>query len=189
MRRKSRDLSADELALWQYVTRDVKRRYRRSNTDIVTDKALVGSKISCLKKRAAAPAPATTRSSDRALVLGVSDNLDRRTAQRFARGQMKIDARIDLHGMTVAQAGLALSRFIREASTTGRRCVLVVTGKGKVPRDNVFDTSHRGRIRAETPFWLNRPSLRPLILAIREAHARDGGSGALYVLLKLNRAG
>lgn len=196
MARKSRDLTAEELALWQYVTRDVKRSSRRviANVTAEPDNTLYGN-VQPTSKIARppipqAPAPASPRPS-RALTLGAPDGMDRRMAQRFARGEMKIDARLDLHGMSLSQAESAVTYFVQSASAAGHRCLIVVTGKGRRgdhhSSDQGIDAPARGRIRAETPHWLNRPSLRPLILAVREAHFRHGGGGALYVLLKRRR--
>jgi DNA-nicking Smr family endonuclease len=105
--------------------------------------------------------------------------MDRRTAKRFKRGELTIDARIDLHGFTLEQAHAALGGFVRREHGRGSRCVVVVTGKGH--------HSGEGKIRRETPHWLNQPALRPLILAVTEARTRDGGTGAFYVLLKRRR--
>ena len=104
--------------------------------------------------------------------------MDRRTAKRFKRGELGVDGRIDLHGLTLDQAHAALGGFIRREHGRGSRCVVVVTGKGR---------ESEGKIRRETPHWLNQPTLRPLVLAVTEARTRDGGTGAFYVLLKRRR--
>jgi DNA-nicking Smr family endonuclease len=101
---------------------------------------------------------------------------DRRTTVRLRRGQIRPEARLDLHGLTQAEAHAALASFIRGARGAGRRCVLVVTGKGSVATGGV--------LRREVPRWLELPELRGAILGVTPAHAKDGGSGALYVLLR-----
>ena len=92
--------------------------------------------------------------------MGAVTAMDKRTAQRFKRGDMPVDGRIDLHGLTLDQAHGALTGFIRRSHARGARCVIVVTGKG----------GEKGirEIRRERPEWLNRPDLRPLILAVTE---------------------
>jgi DNA-nicking Smr family endonuclease len=110
------------------------------------------------------------------LKVGSVAAMDARTARRFARGDMPVDARIDLHGLTLEQAHDALVGFIRRGYARGMRCLIVVTGKG--------GALGAGRIRREAPLWLARPDLRPLILAVTEARRHHGGAGALYVLLK-----
>jgi DNA-nicking Smr family endonuclease len=105
------------------------------------------------------------------LALGQSAGLDTRTYKKLRSGKMEIEGRLDLHGETRASAEVALARFLKFSITRGRRCVLIVTGKS-------------GVIRQELPVWLNSALLRPHILALTPAQPEDGGSGAVYVLLK-----
>lgn len=109
---------------------------------------------------------------------GKSPGVDKRTAQRFKRGRMDIDGTIDLHGMTQEAAHIALNRFVETGAATGKRCLLVVTGKG---------TRGEGVLRRAVPRWLNDERLRGLILSYSHAQPQHGGSGALYVLLKRRR--
>lgn len=118
-----------------------------------------------------APAPLTP---------GSTANIDRRTGDRFLRGELSIDGRIDLHGMTQDQAHSALAAFVYRAWHEGRRCVLVITGKGNY-------SGGGGVLRQATPRWLGEPGLRPMVLAIQPAQPKDGGDGALYVLIKRRR--
>jgi DNA-nicking Smr family endonuclease len=108
-----------------------------------------------------------------------SPGLDKSTAGRFAKGVMEIDATIDLHGLTQPVAHAALLRFIVGSADLGRRCLLVITGKG--------NREGSGILRAEVPRWLNEPGIRGLILAFTHAQPKHGGTGALYVLLKRRR--
>ena len=111
---------------------------------------------------------------------GRSADIDARTLDRLKRGQLRPEARVDLHGMTQDQAHRALGRFLERVRGEGRRCVLVVTGKGRVSEGG-------GVLRNQTPNWLNAPAIRPMVLAFAPAQLRDGGSGALYVLLRRDR--
>lgn len=111
--------------------------------------------------------------------------IDRANAERLKRGKHPIDARLDLHGLTQAEAHRALARFIREAQADGKRCVLVITGRGMPKGPNRVS----GVLRAAVPRWLNEPEFRPYLLAIATAQPRDGGVGALYVMLRRTRAG
>ena len=108
-------------------------------------------------------------------------DLDKRTGQKLVRGKMPLEGRLDLHGLTQDQAHGKLTRFIATSAEAGKRCVLVITGKGLKP------TGETGVLRQAVPRWLNSSELRPLVLAIRYAQAKDGGEGALYVLLKRRR--
>lgn len=112
--------------------------------------------------------------------------LGRRLKQRVARGREPIDARIDLHGMTQAQAHAALLRFLQRAKAEGARIVLVVTGKGGrgAERDRSVE---RGVLKRQVPIWLALPEFRLLVLGFEDAHVGHGGEGALYVRLRRAR--
>jgi len=135
--------------------------------------------------------PAPPKSPE--LRAGEARGLDKRTAERLRRGQVPIEARIDLHGQTQEEAHRALSAFIAGAHKSGRRCVLVITGKGGPPGarngsgEGVMPDRERGVLRRAVPRWLNEPDLRPLILGFAQAQPAHGGAGALYVLLRRQR--
>jgi DNA-nicking Smr family endonuclease len=116
--------------------------------------------------------------------------VDRRTAERLRRGALPLEATLDLHGHTQAAARRALDGFIADSAEAGRRCVLVITGKGgRADPDDAFERATPGVLRSQVPRWLNLPPSRPRILAFAQAQPRHGGAGALYVLLKRRRAG
>jgi DNA-nicking Smr family endonuclease len=104
--------------------------------------------------------------------------IDRRTADRLRRGRYPVEARLDLHGMTQQEAHRALAGFLTGARAEGRRCVLVITGHGRISG---------GILKAATPRWLAEPGLRAHVLTLAPARPQHGGGGALYVLLR--RAG
>ena len=101
--------------------------------------------------------------------------VDRATAERLKRGRYQVEARLDLHGMTQAEAHRALAGFVGRSRAAGRRCVLVITGHGRMTG---------GVLKSAVPRWLAEPGLRPDVLAITPAQPRAGGDGALYVLLR-----
>ena len=178
-----RRLSPEEEALLDWAMRDVKPRRRRPRaasppTAAAPDKAKAASAPP--PARIAPPAPAL-----RALPPLDPDapaaGLDKRTGERFARGAMRIDGRLDLHGLHQAEAHRELAGFIADSFAAGRRLVLVITGKGGGLGES------RGVLRSAAPRWLNEAPLREKILAVREARPQHGGSGALYVLLKRRR--
>ena len=113
--------------------------------------------------------------------------MDKRQFMRLSRGQLAPEARIDLHGMTLAEAQGALTGFIADAWTRGLRLVLVITGKGRRGDDPGPIPRRTGALRHEAPLWLRRPPLAPMILDLRPAHRRHGGDGALYVYLRRRR--
>ncbi|MCF8466843.1 MAG: Smr/MutS family protein [Sneathiella sp.] len=118
--------------------------------------------------------------------------LDKRSAERLRKGQMEIDGRLDLHGLTRNDAHRRLRNFITAAQIQGKRCVLVITGKGSAAQktdDAPFMAPEKtGILREAVPKWLVAPDLRHLVIDIRTAQPKDGGSGALYVLLRRNRS-
>ena len=117
------------------------------------------------------------------LVHGKQPGLDRRTETRLRRGQVPVEGRLDLHGMTQDQAHRALQSFITHAYHGEKRCVLVITGKGLSADGSI------GVLRSMTPRWLNEPGLREMVIGFRQSARQHGGEGALYVLLKRRRSG
>jgi DNA-nicking Smr family endonuclease len=115
----------------------------------------------------------------------VPQALDKRTHERLRKGKKAPEARIDLHGMTAAQAHGALRGFIISAYGRGLRLVLVITGKGNTTRDEIgIMPTRNGVLRHALPQWLDAPDMHPMILQISAAHMRHGGGGAYYVYLK-----
>ena len=113
--------------------------------------------------------------------------MDKRQFQRMSRGKLTPEARIDLHGMTLSQAHSALNGFILRAQVQGLRLVLVITGKGKTVTDDGPIPRRPGALKHDVPQWLRMAPLGGVVLEIREAHARHGGSGAYYVYLRRGR--
>lgn len=113
--------------------------------------------------------------------------MDRRTNTRLKRGKVDPEARIDLHGMTLAQAQPALTGFILRAQAQGKRLVLVITGKGKNTDTGGPIPTRNGVLRHAVPQWLGMAPLSGLVLQITQAHVRHGGGGAYYVYLRRSR--
>jgi DNA-nicking Smr family endonuclease len=113
---------------------------------------------------------------------------DRRTQTRLKRGQIAIEAKLDLHGLTQGEAHEELRRFIAGSREQGRRCVLIVTGTG-VRSGGRGGVREAGVLRRSVPRWLAEPALREAVLGVAPAEPRHGGQGALYVLLRKRRAG
>ena len=113
--------------------------------------------------------------------------LGKHEARAIKRGSLAIDDRIDLHGMTQDIAHDELTGFIQDAARRGHKCVLVITGKG-TPRNDREDIQSMlrrpGVLRTVVPGWLSGPELSRHIIGFQPALPRDGGGGALYVLLR-----
>ena len=99
-------------------------------------------------------------------------------AKRIAKGRIAIDATIDLHGMTQVEAHQNLWRFVEYSHRSGRRTLLVITGKG---------SRGEGVLKRAVPSWLSGQEFRRFVSGCQEAHISHGGTGALYVRLKQNR--
>ncbi len=109
-------------------------------------------------------------------MLAVGDNpggVDRATWQRLRTGKLTPARTLDLHGRTAERAFHALTAFLRGAQADGLRCVEVITGRGTGEAGGV--------IRREFPHWLNRPDLRPLVLAASHPHPANPGSVRLLL--------
>lgn len=109
--------------------------------------------------------------------------------KRVRRGNLNIDATLDLHGHNQELAEINLTTFILHAVENQYRCLLVITGKGT--KDNIISSrpfdmweSPRGILRQRLKEWINKPSLRKYIAGISSANAKHGGGGAFYILLK-----
>lgn len=112
--------------------------------------------------------------------------IDRNTLARLKKGQIPIESTLDLHGLNQQQAHVAVERFICNAFAAGKRCVLVITGKGI--RDLSGSGEYkRGVIRQAFPTWLKEPVFHDKILKYVPAAPKDGGQGAFYIYLKRSR--
>ncbi len=121
------------------------------------------------------------RNSFNELVIGNTANIDGNLADKFVKGQLKIEARLDLHGLTEKDAFARTKDFIVQSYYQKRRCLLIITGKGE--RIDPWWES-KGVIKQSFPRWINHADIRPYLLAVAPAKQSDGGSGAFYCLLK-----
>jgi DNA-nicking Smr family endonuclease len=102
-------------------------------------------------------------------------NVSKAVLQKLRKGQYSLSTELDLHGMTRAEAEQALTRFFTHVRDTEARCVRIVHGKGRRSRN-------RGPVlKPLASKWLTK---RDDVLAFCSARPIDGGTGALYVLLK-----
>ena len=110
--------------------------------------------------------------------------MDHKTHRQMTRGKVAPEARIDLHGMTLAVAQPVLIRFILQAQAAGKRLVLIITGKGRDGGPDAPLPVRPGALRHNVPHWLHMPPLNGVVLQVRPAHRRHGGDGAYYVYLR-----
>lgn len=104
--------------------------------------------------------------------------LDQRTVRKLKAGQFSYQAHLDLHGANADGAKLELLEFCRRQYLLGRRCLLIIPGRGRNSPEG------RGVLREEVQAWLTQDPLKRVVLAFTTALPRHGGAGALYVLLR-----
>ena len=118
-----------------------------------------------------------------------STEMDKRRFDQLRKGKIAIEATLDLHGLNQAQARAGLIRFVSTSYQQSKRCILVITGKGKSQKtsDEFFD-SDKGVLKRQLPFWLNEPECKPYVLKHVQAVQKHGGGGAFYIYLRKKKA-
>ncbi len=193
-----RRLRPDELELWKQVTVKTERLDPRSAPAPSAEAAKPAGPLTKTKPVFEAvprqPSAASATAIARDLAPSISEqfesaalNMDKKAFSHMKRGKLKPEGRIDLHGMTLDRAHTALTRFILSSQTSGRRLVLVITGKGKERDDGGPIPVRYGVLRHQVPQWLSLAPLSSAVLQVTPAHLRHGGSGAYYVYLRKRR--
>jgi DNA-nicking Smr family endonuclease len=175
-----RKLADEERALWAKVIATVKPLHR------VAVPVVQGP-----HKERSRPSPQQARPRTASLRAGTpppasANTLDGSWDRRLSRGLVRPDVTIDLHGHSLAAAHALLDRRLEAAIGAGDRLVLLVTGR---PPAGDERPARRGAIRAAVGDWLAASRHGPEIAAIRAAHARHGGAGALYIILRNRHRG
>ena len=101
--------------------------------------------------------------------------LQQRLLKQLKRGDITIEANLDLHGQTIEEAGMSLTLFLQEAQEVGCRCVIVIHGKG------TRSAEKRPVLKTQVNYWLRES---PAVLAFSSTQLKHGGTGSVYVLLK-----
>ncbi len=109
---------------------------------------------------------------------GVAVGIDPRLVRRLRAGEYVYQAHLDLHGMTSEEARRAVESFLTQAYQSGKRCVLIIHGRGRNSKDQI------PVLKSRLATWLARGQWARRVLAFTSARACDGGAGALYVLLR-----
>lgn len=180
----ARRLSPEEHAVWRRVTATVSRARKPGAVAVelpvapAKAGALAGDRRQSIKQAPAfAGAPRTPQSVN---------TLDGSWDRRIAKGALDPDFTIDLHGETLASAHARLNRSLSAAIRAGARVILLITGKAAADNPRLPPTT-RGVIRASVKDWLAASPHAGQIAAIRSAHPRHGGAGALYLILRRAR--
>ena len=110
----------------------------------------------------------------------IPSGISLRQAENLRRGKLKPEETIDLHGFTSIQARDYVAKKLIDYYNRSARCVLVITGKGALSQGG-------GVLRKMVPLWLNESTNRKIVLSFTYSTPADGGTGAIYILLKRKR--
>ncbi|WP_232491492.1 Smr/MutS family protein [Novosphingobium kaempferiae] len=189
-RGQGRRLTTEEKAVWALVARTVKPLDPKRKKEPQPVEAPVVEVVPPLpvpkKVRGRVPPPLPPKPAAPKPRADVPVNLDGSWEKRISKGTLVPDFSLDLHGSNLDQAYLRLMHGLLQAKAMGARVVLIVTGKSR-PVDAADRGSARGAIRAKIADWLAASEHASDIVAIRGAHRRHGGQGAIYVVLKKRR--
>ena len=169
MPRKDKTLTGDDKAIWALAMGDVAPMKGKKAPAVDLPEPV---KVQVAVRPRATPMPTPARKDPPAR------ELDKRTRDRFEGGKMTIEAVLDLHGYDRGDARVRLNGFLMQAWEEAKRCVLVITGKGR---------SGEGVLRSRLPEWVDEAGLRSIVLSVSPARQKDGGEGAFYVLLRRHR--
>ena len=110
-------------------------------------------------------------------VEGIGYNVNREVAKRLHNGEFSIQGHIDLHGLTVESARETFENFLKQSTTTGKRMVLIIHGRG-------LSSPEKPILKSKVIKWLTTGHWRKWVMAFTSARLCDGGAGATYVLLR-----
>jgi len=174
-------ISKEDEAFWQETVKGV----RRNKTATSVCSSAIKIKIE-IKPHADYAVKQEFSAYSKSLDSFDNGGIDNTTLRKFKREEFKIEAVLDLHGLTEDEAFAKVDDFIAKSYALGRRCVIIITGKGGLHNeDDIF--APRGVLKQRTPQWLDMPRLRALILIYKHPSEHLGGNGALYILLRRNK--
>ncbi|MDC0343608.1 Smr/MutS family protein [bacterium] len=193
-----RRLRPDEIELWQKVAQRTERLHPERRTDppshAVRPKPKPQKPAFSINEPFTLGQRSTVSNTPHKLQPSLQDRLssapvqmDKKSFGKMKRGKLSPEGRIDLHGMTLDRAHPALTQFILSAQASGKRLVLVITGKGKRSDETGPIPRPRGVLRHQVPGWLSSPPLAQAVMQISPAHVSHGGEGAYYVYLRRQR--
>lgn len=113
--------------------------------------------------------------------------LDASWERKLAKAAVAPDFTLDLHGHSLDAAHARLDHGLTQAIAHGARLVLLITGRPRPSDDHASRGDRRGAIRAKVLDWLAAGAHASKIAAVRQAHPRHGGAGAVYIVLKRPR--
>lgn len=171
-----RKLSDEEAKAWDKVRKSVRPLKGEKSPRIKRDLS-DHPILKQVKHPAVKPAPAETPGPGTQSPRNYTGSslADRSGEKKLRRGKVEVSASFDLHGHTQESAWSALPAFLIREQARGSRCVIVITGKGKMGE---------GVLRRNFLRWLETGAARSLVSGYSQAHIRHGGAGAFYVFLR-----
>ncbi len=182
---KRRGMTGEDKALWDEIVKSIRPLPgRRTKTGREPEALSVEEQIAkgAEKNNRPVVAPVIKHRDPPAPPLAP---IDRRLKTKLSRGSAEVDAKLDLHGFTQAEAKSRLLQFLATAQAREHALVLVITGKGKRGGDQW--SSEVGVLKRQVPLWLSMPEFRALVIGFEEAGIRHGGAGALYIRVRRRR--
>ncbi|MBX7542099.1 Smr/MutS family protein [Qipengyuania sphaerica] len=178
-----RGLTADEAEAWDKLAATVEPLHvgRVKPKPVAAPETVLPKKLKVQPQRVVpAPKPAPQPSKK------PQNTLDSRWDRQLKSGAVQPDFTLDLHGHNLDAAYDRLMSGVTQARAMGARTILLITGKPR-PVDPADRGTRRGAIRAKVLDWLAASSHHSAIAAVRRAHIRHGGEGALYIVLRRER--
>jgi DNA-nicking Smr family endonuclease len=179
-----RRLSPEEAKLWRQVAGTV-RAYKQLEPLTMAMDSAVKAPSRPLKTKAMPVPDAPMQTAPKAKTQH-ANTLDAGWDRKLSRGMIIPDRTVDLHGYGLSAAHVRLNQALSDAVVTGARVILLITGRAQRDNPRMPPTS-RGVIRASVGDWLAASPHADQIAAIRNAHPRHGGAGALYLIMRRPR--
>lgn len=190
-RPKGRKPTREELQIWQAVTHQDKRMpkadidwHQAEDTPAEKPNAPDAFHVSSDQIESLISQPVFTRAGEAHAPPRTEGGLDRNSARRLRQGKFAIEGTLDLHGLTREEAWNALVGFLQHGFELQKRCVLVITGKGRFRTEAGFSD---GVLRMHLPRWLGQEPCNRWVLRHETAQPHHGGEGAFYILLRRKR--
>ena len=179
-----RRLSPDEAALWRRVAGTVRPTKRAPVHSLAVRAEPVERPFASATVQPKTQGAISTRSGRTVSSAATRDTLDGSWDRKIGTGRITPDRAIDLHGLNLAGAHRRLEHALELAVRDGVRVILLVTGRPARADASRIDLPLRGIIRESVRDWLAASRHSGSIAAVRNAHPRHGGAGALYLILR-----
>ena len=186
---KKRDLSDDEKELWKEFSKSTKplTHQNKKNQEIKPEKKKRAKSVNLKEQEkyfmGSKKAPSHVEKAPSLSVL----SMDSKLHTKMRQGKIRPEAKLDLHGLNLAQAQPTLTKFVLDAHGKGLRLILIITGKGRNSEDDYVIPKRKGILKATVPNWLAMEPLSSKVLQVTNAHVKHGGGGAFYVYLRKKR--